>query len=99
MVAFLVEEGGADIWAKERETNLVMEADDGEVLGPAPVAEFDTNFPLHVAASECNRRVIDYFLTECGMPVDTCTLESRHTPLLLAALSDQDEMKALSFAK
>lgn len=54
--------------------------------------------PLHIATLEGNQPVIDFFLTECGMPVDTCTSDMQFTALHFLALSDQHESRALPIA-
>lgn len=49
--------------------------------------------PLHAAAHNGIQPVIEVFLTECEMPVDTCTSDMRFTVLHFLAMSFQDEAK------
>jgi len=93
MVAFLVEEGGADIWAMVLTKIILWDFPTGTIMEPG---DEGYNFlALHSAASMGNKPVLDYFITECGMPVDTCTPESVITPLHLLVLSNREETELL----
>ena len=80
MLAFLVQEGGINIWVN-------MRSNFNSVRKPL-------HLPLHAAACEANQPVLDFFLTECGMPVDTPN-EWHHTILHLLANDDRTEKELL----
>ena len=82
MVKFLVEEAGEDI-----KTEAYMTT-------PRDVSPLRF-LPLHAAAAAANRPVLDFFLTECGMPVDTPTPEWHLTALHILASLKRTEMDLL----
>lgn len=97
MVVFLVEELGMDIW-----TEAPFTYKDARVIcdGKLVITERQTLLALHSAASQGNQPVLDYFLTECGMPVDTCIAGSRFTVLHILATSEmRDEEKLLQVVR
>lgn len=51
--------------------------------------------PLHMAACEGVKSVVDFFLTECGMPVDTRVSDLQLTALHCLALSWRDDAHIL----
>jgi ankyrin repeat protein len=99
MVAFLVQELGMDIWIEGpfiyhsttygRDWRTVEDR----------VKEDHTFLPLHAAAISGNQPLLDFFFTECGMPVDTCTARSHLTALHFLALSEKDEKEILPIVK
>jgi len=64
MVAFLVREAGADIWAEGHMEYVTI---GGQHSGRRK----HILFPLHTAAHYGIQQVLDFFLTECNMPVNT----------------------------
>jgi len=90
MVAFLVQEGGLDIWTGVRvpyqSGRFEVDAD-----GNRTRMKLYTLLPLHSAALTANRPD----LTECGMPVNTCAIDSGFTPLHSLVMSTRNEMETL----
>lgn len=95
MVKLLVE-AGADLWSETKlEFVEELKVNDNHSDGGNRTFGSFILMPLHAAAYDGIQPVIDFFLTECGMPVDTCTSDMRFTSLHLLAMSLQDEMKLL----
>lgn len=90
MATFLVREAAADIWAEGRIQHRV--ADD-------ELTKNDILFPLHLAALSGNQPLLDFFLTECGMPIDTRTRGLQLAALHLLAMSPREEVHLLPIMK
>ena len=79
MVKLLVQEARADIWA-EKSQKMVMKRNNTRTYAC-------TFMPVHAAAHVGLQPVIDFFLTECGMPVDTRTSDMKFTVLQWLTMS------------
>ena len=88
MVAFLVREAGADIWAEGHMEYVTIGSQHSgrrkHIL-----------FPLHTAAHCGIQQVLDFFFTECNMPVNTRSSVSQLTALHLLAMSPREEAHLL----
>lgn len=87
MLEFLVQEAGANIWTPAPAT-ISWEGIDRK----------HTILPLHAAAHEANRPVLQFLLTECGMPVDSSTSDLQETALHFLVTSKRTEAEVLSIA-
>jgi ankyrin repeat protein len=100
MVAYFVQEGGADILAEAPVYYVdLWSIYDGYhnngFFGVAPSKPPYKFLPLHMAACEGVKSVLDFFLTECGMPVDTRVSDLQLTALHCLALSWRDDAHLL----
>lgn len=93
MVKYLVKDVGVDIWA-EAQFSYTDGEDIDHCTGHA-VTRRHVLLPLHAAAIEGNQAVLDFFLTEYRMAVNTCTPLSHFTALHFLALSTQSETELL----
>jgi hypothetical protein len=100
MVVYFVEEGGADIWATAYTHYDALRTIYGSDYHDAQARRRSTVWrpavlPLHMAACEGNKYLLEYFLTECKMPVNTRTPDLQLTALHCLAASERNETDLL----